>query len=622
MTGQAKHRIYLAFPVGLILLDLAIRGRAMLHFTWPDTRIYLVSMALSLLMFRGVEGLLHRLRHRGFPRLYAAVLTLVATVWVTNILVSYAYFAANHSLPDLFTISYVRWETAHALVMARDAFHWHHALALLVGIALLGWFLHRACANPKRLWDLPRYGKLLHGLLASGILILCIANAAERPQSFLPDVNTPAICGRYLWKEYRGQNPPPIRLKPRHPLAIGEVFPTPPMNILVILNESLRRQELQLCGYPRETTPQMKRFAQGHAGDFFLFQRSYTNSSATLLSMPSIFTGISPLQPVALRSQAPLLWEWAKSAGMGTFFISSQDLSWCAMDRFFNTPSPDFFWDKRSTPHPYYRDWGIDDRFTVDKALAHLEELSRKDQRFLGVIHLNTNHYPYNTAPDYQRWTKNNLDLYDNTVLEMDTHVGRILKALADLGRLKDTAVIFASDHGEAFEEHGYIAHFYCHYVETVSVPIWMYLPPPALKDHSRSTLRANLKVPVQNLDLMPTMLDLMGIWAQPKVEPLLRDMQGTSLLRPVLGDRNILATNSDEVLVSSIGLSLIRGRMHYLLRTSLNPPEEDLYDLDADPWEKKNLWKRFPEADRRGYREAFRGYPLPARVIQSAFPK
>jgi glucan phosphoethanolaminetransferase (alkaline phosphatase superfamily) len=622
MKGKALHRIYLAFPLGLILLDLAVRGRAMSHFAWPDVRIYLMSMVLSILFFRGVEGTLHRLRHGGFPRLYYALLGFVAILWGSNLLVAYAYFAANHSLPDLFTLSYLRWETAHAFVMARDAFRWHHALILAAVIAALGWFLHRACSNPRRFWNLPWWGKLIHGVLVLGLLIVAIANAAERPQSFLPDVNTPAILGRYLWKEYRGQNPPPIRLRPRKPLPIPERFPQPPVNILVILNESLRRQNLQIYGYGRETTPRMKRFLQGHAPDVFLFKRAYTNSSATLLSVPSLFTGISPLQPVEYRTQAPLLWEWAKAAEMKTFLVSSQDLSWCAMDRFLTTPAPDFFWDKQQSGLPYYRDWGIDDRVTVDLALDRLQELAASQQRFLGVIHLNTNHYPYNTAPDYQRWKKNDLDLYDNTILETDTHTDRILNTLEELKLLKNTVVVFASDHGEAFHEHGYIAHFYCHYTETVSVPLWMHLPPVALKDRSRSILAANLKAPVQNLDLMPTLLDLMGIWGDSRVAGLQKPMPGSSLLLPLPGRRDILTTNTDEVLVSPVGLSLIRGSMHYMLRTSLNPPEEDLYNLELDPWEKRNLWKDLPESERWRYREAFDAFPLPSRTLRSALMK
>jgi len=620
---QVIHRArYLAIPLGFILLDLLFRGRDLLHFAWAEWRIYLAAVLLSLCFFRATEWTLHRLRHHGFPKLYALALGLVAILYGANLLTSYAYYDANKSLPDLFTLSYLRWETAHTLVMARDTFHWTHALVLVSGIALLGWLFHLATSAASRPWNLPLYGKLLHGILLPGLLLLCIANAAEHAQSFLPDVNTPAICGRYLWKEFRGENPPPIRLKPRKPLLIGEAFPKPPVNILLILNESLRRQNLQLYGYHRDTTPAMRRFAQNHPSEFFLFRHAYSNSSATLLSVPSILTGISPLQPVERRSEAPLLWEWAHNAGMKTFLFSSQDLSWCAMDRFLETPAPNVFWDKQSSGKPLFRDWGIDDRFTVDRALQHLEELSRLEEPFVGVIHLNTNHYPYNTAPAYQHWKKNNLDLYDNTIVEEDAHVGRILKALSDLGLLDNTAVIFTSDHGEAFEEHDYVAHFYCHYVETVSVPIWMYLPPAALKGRDRWPLMANLRANVQNLDLLPTMLDLLGIREQPKVEPLLRVMPGASLLRALPKDRDILATNSDEVLVSPIGLSLIRGRMHYLLRTSVSPSEEDLFNLESDPWEKKNLWKLVPPKERQAYRSAFDAYPLPAGLVRDALSK
>jgi arylsulfatase A-like enzyme len=325
---------------------------------------------------------------------------------------------------------------------------------------------------------------------------------------------------------------------------------------------------------------------------------------------------------VERRSEAPLLWEWARAAGMKTFMVSSQDLSWCAMDRFLNTPPPDLFWDKRSSGQGYYRDWGIDDRFTVDRAIQQLESFARFEDPFVGVIHLNTNHYPYNTAPAYQRWKKNNLDLYDNTVLEMGMHTGRILKTLKDLGMLDNTVVIFTSDHGEAFEEHGYVAHFYCHYIETISVPIWMYLPPAALRDRDKTPLYANLKANVQNLDLLPTMLDLLGIHDQPKVQPLLRQMQGMSLLRRLPKDRNILSTNTDEVLPYDVGLSLVRNHMHYLLRTASNPPEEDLFNLESDPWEKHSFWKQVPLQNRQAYRSAFDAYPLPARIVQNALGK
>jgi len=619
ISEKTADRIaYASLPVLLVLLDMAFRWKDIAAFTRSGLGYYLVSLLVSLLIFRGLEGVLHGLRLRGWSKTYWSFLSLAATGYGTNCLVSYAYYKANNGLPDMFALSYLRWETAHTWVMARDTFRWHQTLLLAAGIAVPGMLLHRACAIRERYWPLPIWAKSLHLLAAVGLGLLCIGRAEERAQCFIADVNTPAICGRYLWKEWRHQNPPPIRLKPRHTRAIAQTFPAPPLNILFILNESLRRQELQLFGYPRETTPNLKRFAQAHSDSFYAFRSGYSNSSGTLLSVPSILTGVSPLQPVESRSEAPLLWEWGKAAGMKSFLISSQDLSWCAMDRFMKTPAPDFFWDKQNSGQPFFRDWGIDDRYTVETSLHQLEQLSRDGQRFVGVIHLNTNHYPYNTPSEFQRWKKSEQDHYDNTVQEVDHHIGRILDALAALGRLKDTIVISTSDHGEGFQEHGFMAHFYCHYTETVSVPIWMYLPPDAMKGRSRRQLVSNLRAPVQNLDLLPTMLDFMGIWDQPSIEPLQRTLPGSSLLR-ALPTRDLLATNCDEVITSNVGLSVIRGRMHYLLRTGVNPPQEELYNLESDPWERKNLWKNCSINERWTYRNAFRNYPISAKTVRDA---
>lgn len=619
ISQQTRDRIaYASLPTLLAVLDLAIRWKTVLSFTRAGWAWYFLSLLTSLVIFRGIEGLLHTLRHRGLKRSYGLALAAAATWYGANLMVSYAYFAANNGLPDMFALSYMRWETAHALVMVRDTFRWHQVFGLLLGIAIPGYMLNRACAIRERYWPLPPWGKILHVAAGLGLLLLCISRVEEHAQGFLPDVNLPSIFGRYAWKEVRHQNPPPIRLKPRHPMALPPSLPTPPMNILFILNESLRRQELQLFGYPRETTPRLKRFAQAHPDNFYLFRNAYSNSSGTLLSVPSIMTGISPLQPVEHRSEAPLLWEWAHAAGLKTFLISSQDLSWCAMDRFLKTPAPDFFWDKQNSGKDYFRDWGIDDTLTVDTALNHLETLARSNQRFVGVVHLNTNHYPYNTLPAFQRWKRTEQDKYDNTVQELDYHMDRILQALASLGRLKDTIIISTSDHGEAFEEHGFIAHFYCHYAETVSVPLWMYVPQEFMRSHSRRQLLSNQRAPVQNLDILPTLLDFMGYWDSSELAPYRTHLQGSSLLRP-LPERDILATNCDEVLSSTVGLSLIRGRMHYLLRSGLNPPQEELYNLESDPWERQNLWKRCPNDQRWTYRNGFLAYPISRQTVHDA---
>jgi len=410
-------------------------------------------------------------------------------------------------------------------------------------------------------------------------------------------------------------------LRPRTPLAIHQKLPVPPVNVLLILTASLRRQNLQIYGYPRETTPLMSRFAMDHPENFFLFQRGYTNSTTTLLSVPSILTGISPLQPVEFRSEAPLLWQWAAAAGMHSFYFTSHDLAWCQMRKFLITPAADSFSDRETSGLPHYRDLGIDDHYTVDRAVEHLEKLRESARPFLGVIQLNTNHYPYNTRQQYQHWQGSNLDLYDNTIVEMDTHVGRIIETLKAGGQLDNTVIIFSSDHGEAFNEHGYIAHFYCHFVETVSVPLWIYIPPALMKTRDFSDLKGNLNTAVQNLDLMPTLLDCIGAWDDGGTAPLRQHMLGQSLFRPIAKDRTLLITNTDEVINSNIGLSSITGFQHYMIRTSSMPAKEDLYDLSADPTELNNLWPQCSEDQRNGFRKAFLQFSVAAKMIRASFP-
>jgi arylsulfatase A-like enzyme len=251
-----------------------------------------------------------------------------------------------------------------------------------------------------------------------------------------------------------------------------------------------------------------------------------------------------------------------------------------------------------------------------------LENVMKSGRPFLGVVHLNTNHYPYNTRPQYQRWSGSDVDLYDNTVLEVDTHTRRLIETLEAAGRLENTIVVFASDHGEAFNEHGYIAHFYCHFTETVSVPMWIYLPPSFTTGREVAAMRANLGHPVQNLDLLPTLLDCLGAWDRSDTAALREPMLGSSLLRPLPPGRTLFITNKDETIDSVIGLSSIKGWHHYMLRTSSTPAKEDLFDMESDPHERHNLWPVTSPAERDTIRREFLRFPVAAATMRAAFPE
>ena len=88
----------------------------------------------------------------------------------------------------------------------------------------------------------------------------------------------------------------------------------------------------------------------------------------------------------------------------------------------------------------------------------------------------------------------------------MDTQVGRILEALEDSGRGKDTIVVFTSDHGDMFGDHGLMLKHFVHYESVTRVPLVIRIPGETGNAQRRSNAL------VSTADLAPTMLDLAGV--------------------------------------------------------------------------------------------------------------
>jgi arylsulfatase A-like enzyme len=611
--------LHMAIPSGILLIDLAWRGTVIFRFTIWEIWIYALSVLLSCLLYRAVENILHFLRD--IKWLFFTVLFIICFTWTLSLAISYSYYENNGGLPNLFTFAFLNMESKNTFIMIKDSFRWFHALALAAGTASMGWLFWKAANLPHQTWRFPVLRRTLHVLAVSSLLFLCGIFAGSHEQCFLPDVNLVSMGGRFIWQSSYGKQKPSYLMPLRTPVLVPGPFKTPKYNILLILNESLRRQNLQIYGYGRETTPELMRFAGTNPGKFFLFRNAFANSTGTRLALPSILTGISPFAPMIHRKDAPLFWQWGQASGMSTFYITSHDLAWCHFRDYFSRPSPDLLWDKEASGLPAIRDMGIDDNATVARSIEEIKRLSREKRRFAGVIHLNTNHYPYNVTSRYKLWGAGELDLYDGSILEMDEQAGRILATLRELGRLEDTVVIFTSDHGEGFKEHGYIAHFFSHYIETVAVPLWIYMPPGSLSVRDASILLANIEKPVQNADIMPTVLDLMSLSGKSSISELERKMSGTSLLRSI-PERDIMVTNSDEVFPTTVGLSLIRGLNHYVLRTSLRPAREELFNLAQDPWELNDLWPKITQEERMSYRRPFLATPHSAQEIRQALPE
>jgi N-acetylglucosamine-6-sulfatase len=178
-------------------------------------------------------------------------------------------------------------------------------------------------------------------------------------------------------------------------------------------------------------------------------------------------------------------------------------------------------------------------------------------------------------------------------LLGVDDSLGRLIARLESGGMLDNTVVVFTSDHGYFYGEHGLNEERRLAYEETIRVPLLIRFPPKA----AAGSVAAEM---VLGLDLAPTLLELAGL--QPTA-----GMQGRSLV-PVLSrtardwrQSFLVEYFSDTVFprVLKMGYSAVRtDRFKYIQYRELEGMDE-LYDLAADPYEERNLFGE-PEADSR----------------------
>ena len=181
-------------------------------------------------------------------------------------------------------------------------------------------------------------------------------------------------------------------------------------------------------------------------------------------------------------------------------------------------------------------------------------------------------------------------------LMAVEEGVGQILKALEEAKQLDNTLVVFTSDHGYFYGEHGLSVERRLAYEETIRIPLLMRYP---------KRIKAGTAIDpfALSVDLAPTLLELAGADV-PKA------LHGRSLLPLLDGEKPdwrksfLIEHFSDNVFprVRQMGYRAARTeRWKYISYTELEGVDE-LYDLQNDPYEMKNMVKE-PKA-----REALEG--------------
>lgn len=167
------------------------------------------------------------------------------------------------------------------------------------------------------------------------------------------------------------------------------------------------------------------------------------------------------------------------------------------------------------------------------------------------------------------------LSLLDSSVYEFDKDfISRLSQELKEMGLYDKTVIIITADHGNEYLEHGHIGHRAFLYDEVIQVPLIFHLP------DLNKTLRVDSLV--QSIDILPTILDLLGI-------PPPHKAQGISLTGLI--EDNPKTCFNEYVFVKALnGSFVIRSKQWKLIRQKMGGDADQLYNIQKDPLEKNNL--------------------------------
>lgn len=320
-------------------------------------------------------------------------------------------------------------------------------------------------------------------------------------------------------------------------------------NIILISIDTLRADHLGCYNYYRNTSPAVDKFRE----DGVLFRHCIAQSPSTLTSHASILTSLIPshhgafyTRGQALPDNIKTMAELLKEKGYRT--ISFNDGGQIAPQFGLNQG-----FDKYESMSDKIKAEHLNFKRVVTKTMTWLDQ--NPDEKFFLFLHTYETHHPYTpkkrqlklfesnykgdlnwqiTVEMIERINKGEIKLtdedkqhiintYDAEIRSMDESFGLLIDYLKKKKLYDNTLIIFISDHGEEFGEHGIWAmHSHTLFNDQLHVPLLIKLPGSKFASRKIDHL-------VRGIDILPTVMDLLG-------EKMSKDFEGVSLVSLMKG--------------------------------------------------------------------------------------
>ncbi len=371
-------------------------------------------------------------------------------------------------------------------------------------------------------------------------------------------------------------------------------------NIIVILVDTLRADHLGAYGYSRDTSPNFDKLAK----DSQLFTRAIASSSWTVPSVASLLSGLNPSGHMTTPVR-----ERPKALKIGDRYPDAID----SMPEIFLKNG---YQTAAITTNPWItKDFGFDQGFqtldffsraraekVIKSAKKRIDILQKKPDPFLLYMHFLDPHSPYTPPAAYEKMfvdakmdrqyderNQRKINLYDAEIRYFDDQLGEFIRFLKEKNIYDDTVIVFVSDHGEAFDEHGNGGHGYQLHIEEVHIPLT--IKAPGFSGENRDT--------VSHIDVLPTLLKMAGIEVPATLPGLaLNDKKALSARSSVLSE--LYRVKRQRSVTTPEGTRLIVS-----MGDTKKPTDEmttkGTYDLDTDPYELNPIHDENLTRDLRG---------------------